>query len=283
MLKDRVCLVTGASIGVGKGIAIALGAAGATVYVTGRSAKKGDNPYGGTVFATADEATKRGGKGVAVVCDHSSDDQTRALIERIEKESGRLDILVNNATAIPDGLTESGPFWKKPIEFTRLLDVGLRSYYTTTWFAAPLLAKQGGLVFNSSSPGAKAYVHGPAYGAAKAGVDKMSHDMAHDFNPFDVAVISVWLGLVKTEKVLMIDENKSKYGPMLAIAESAEFGGRIIDAIYNDSKRMELTGQTFYSAELAERYGVKDIDGKQPPSGRMALGSPTEFSSIVIE
>ena len=283
MLKDRVCLVTGASIGVGKGIAIALGAAGATVYVTGRSARKGDNPYGGTVFATADEATKRGGKGVAVVCDHSSDDQTRALIERIEKESGRLDILVNNATAIPDGLTESGPFWKKPIEFTRLLDVGLRSYYTTTWFAAPLLAKQGGLVFNSSSPGAKAYVHGPAYGAAKAGVDKMSHDMAHDFKPFDVAVISVWLGLVKTEKVLMIDENKSKYGPMLAIAESAEFGGRIIDAIYNDSKRMELTGQTFYSAELAERYGVKDIDGKQPPSGRMALGSPTEFSSIVIE
>ncbi|HVN28656.1 MAG TPA: SDR family NAD(P)-dependent oxidoreductase, partial [Candidatus Binataceae bacterium] len=180
MLKDRVCLVTGASIGVGKGIAIALGAAGATVYVTGRSAKKGDNPYGGTVFATAEEVTSRGGKGVAVVCDHSSDEQTRALVERIEKESGRLDILVNNATAIPDGLTESGPFWKKPLEFTRLLDVGLRSYYTTTWFAAPLLVKQGGLVFNSSSPGAKAYVHGPAYGAAKAGVDKMSHDMAHD-------------------------------------------------------------------------------------------------------
>lgn len=283
MLKDRVCLVTGASIGVGKGIAIALGAAGATVYVTGRSAKKGDNPFGGTVFATAEEVTKRGGKGVAVVCDHSSDEQTRALIEQIDKESGRLDILVNNATAIPDGLTESGPFWKKPLQFTRLLDVGLRSYYSTTWFAAPLLTKQGGLIFNSSSPGAKAYVHGPAYGAAKAGVDKMSHDMAHDFKLFDVAVISVWLGLVKTEKVLMIDENKSKYGPMLAIAESAEFGGRIIDAIYNDPKRMELTGQTFYSAELAERYGVKDIDGSQPPSGRMALGAPTEFSSLVIE
>ena len=283
MLKDRVCLVTGASIGVGKGIAIALGAVGAKVYVTGRSAKKGDNPYGGTVFATAEEVTRRGGSGVAVVCDHSSDEQTRALIERIEKESGRLDILVNNATAIPDGLTESGPFWKKPIEFTRLLDVGLRSYYTTTWFAAPMLTRHGGLIFNSSSPGAKAYVHGPAYGAAKAGVDKMSHDMAHDFKPFDVAVVSVWLGLVKTEKVMMIDENKSKYGPMLAIAESAEFGGRIIDAMYNDPKRMELTGQVFFAAELAERYGVKDIDGSQPPSGRMALGSPSEFSSIVIE
>jgi NAD(P)-dependent dehydrogenase (short-subunit alcohol dehydrogenase family) len=283
MLKDRVCLVTGASLGVGKGIAIALGAAGATVYVTGRSSKKGDNAFGGTVFATAEEVTKRGGRGVAVVCDHSDDAQTRALFGKIEKESGRLDILVNNATAIPDGLTEAGPFWKKPLNFVKLLDVGLRSYYTTTWYAAPMLAKQGGVIFNSSSPGAKAYIHGPAYGAAKAGVDKMSHDMAHDFKPFDVTVISVWLGLVKTEKVLTIDVNKSKYGPMLAIAESAEFGGLIIDAIYNDPKRMELTGQTFFAAELAERYKVKDIDGKQPPSGRMALGAPSEFSPIVIE
>jgi NAD(P)-dependent dehydrogenase (short-subunit alcohol dehydrogenase family) len=283
MLTDRVCLVTGASLGVGKGIATALGAAGATVYVTGRSSKKGDNPFGGTVFATAEEVTKRGGRGVAVVCDHSDDEQTRALFAKIEKESGRLDILVNNATAIPDGLTEAGPFWKKPFNFVKLLDVGLRSYYTTTWYAAPMLTKQGGVIFNSSSPGAKAYVHGPAYGAAKAGVDKMSHDMAHDFKPFDVTVISVWLGLVKTEKVMTIDVNKSKYGPMLAIAESAEFGGRIIDAIYNDPNRMELTGQTFFAAELAERYKVKDIDGSQPPSGRVALGAPSEFSPIVIE
>jgi NAD(P)-dependent dehydrogenase (short-subunit alcohol dehydrogenase family) len=237
MLKDRVALVTGASLGVGKGIAIALGAAGATVYVTGRSSKAGDNPFGGTVFATAEDVTKRGGRGVAVVCDHSDDEQVRALFKRIEDESGRLDILVNNATAIPNGLTER----------------------------------------------AKAYVHGPAYGAAKAGVDKMSHDMAHDFKPHNVVVVSVWLGLVKTEKVMMIDANKSKYGPMLAVAESTEYGGRIIDAIFNDPKRMELTGRTFFSAELADRYGVKDIDGAQPPSGRGFLGPPTEFSPIVIE
>jgi NAD(P)-dependent dehydrogenase (short-subunit alcohol dehydrogenase family) len=283
MLAGRVCLVTGASLGVGKGIAIALGAAGAAVYVTGRSGKKGDNPFGGTVFETADEVSRRGGRGIAVVCDHSDDAQSRALFERIEKESGRLDILVNNATAIPNGLTDTGPFWKKPLDFVKLLDVGLRSYYVTSWLAAPMLIKQGGVVFNSSSPGAKAYVHGPAYGAAKAGVDKMSHDMAHDFKPFDVSVISVWLGLVKTEKVMMVDVNKSKYGPMLSFAESPEFGGRIIEAIYNDPKRMELTGQVFFAAELAERYRVKDVDGSQPPSGRPALGSPTEFSTIVIE
>jgi NAD(P)-dependent dehydrogenase (short-subunit alcohol dehydrogenase family) len=283
MLKDRVALVTGASLGVGKGIAIALGAAGATVYVTGRSGKPGDNPFGGTVFATAEDVTKRGGRGIAAICDHGDDDRVRALFKRIENESGRLDILVNNATAIPDGLTVSGPFWKKPLDFVKVLDVGLRSNYVATWLAAPMLIRNGGVVFNSSSPGAKAYVHGPAYGAAKAGVDKMSHDMAHDFKPYNVAVVSVWLGLVKTEKVLMIDANKSKYGPMLAVAESTEFGGRIIDALYNDPKRMELTGQTFFSAELADRYGIKDIDGSQPPSGRGFLGPPTEFSPIVIE
>ncbi len=283
MLNGRVCLVTGASLGVGKGIAIALGAAGATVYVTGRSAKAGDNPFGGTVFATAEEVTKRGGRGVAVVCDHSDDNRVRALFERITSESGRLDILVNNAIAIPDGLTETGPFWEKPLGFVKLLDVGLRSNYVASYLAAPLLIKQGGLIFNSSSPGARSYVHGPAYGAAKAGGDKMSHDMAHDFKPFGVAVISVWLGLVKTEKVMMIDANKSKYGPMLAVAESPEFGGLIIDAVFNDSKRMELSGETFFASELAERYGVKDIDGSQPPSGRAFLGPPSEFTEIVIE
>ncbi|MGO9452893.1 MAG: SDR family NAD(P)-dependent oxidoreductase [Candidatus Binataceae bacterium] len=283
MLNGRVCLVTGASLGVGKGIAIALGAAGATVYVTARSGKVGDNPFGGTVFATAEEVTKHGGRGIAIVCDHSDDNQVRALFERIEKESGRLDILVNNATAIPDGMTEAGPFWQKPLDFVKLLDVGLRSNYVATYLAAPMLVRQGGLVFNSSSPGARSYVHGPAYGAAKAGVDKMSHDMAYDFKPFNVAVISVWLGLVKTEKVMMIDANKSKYGPLLAIAESPEYGGRIIDAVYNDPKRMELTGKTFFSAELAERYGIKDIDGSQPPSGRAFLGPPSEYTEIVIE
>ncbi len=283
MLSGRVCLVTGASLGVGKGIALALGSAGATVYVTGRSGKATDNPFGGTVFATAEEVTKRGGRGVAVVCDHGDDQQVRALFKRIEQESGRLDVLVNNATAIPEGLTEPGPFWEKPLGFVKLLDVGLRSNYVASWLAAPMLIRQGGLVVNSSSPGAKCYVHGPAYGAAKAGVDKMSHDMAHDFKPHGVAVVAIWLGLVKTEKVLTVDANKSKYGPMLAVAESAEFGGLIIDALYNDPNRMELTGQVFFAAELAERYGIKDIDGSQPPSGRGFLGPPSEFSSIVIE
>src|SRR6266436_3235078 len=186
MLKDSVCLVTGASLGVGKGIAIALGSAGATVYVTGRSTRKTDNPFGGTVSATAEEVTRRGGKGIAVVCDHSDDKQVRSLFERIQEESRRLDILVNNAIALPDGLTEPGPFWTKPIEFTRIFDVGLRSTYVASHFAAPLMIKHGGLVVNTSSPGARAYVHGPAYGATKAGSDKMGHDMAHDFRPYNV-------------------------------------------------------------------------------------------------
>ncbi len=283
MLNGRVCVVTGASLGVGKGIAVALGAAGATVYVTGRSAKPSDNPFGGTVFATAEEVTRRGGRGIAVVCDHSDDSQVRALFERVARDCGRLDILVNNAIAIPNGLTDSGPFWEKPLDFVKLLDVGLRSNYVASHMAAPLMIRNGGLIFNSSSPGARSYVHGPAYGAAKAGGDKMSHDMAHDFKPYGVAVISVWLGLVKTEKVMMIDVNRSKYGPMLAVAESPEFGGRIIDAVFNDPNRMELTGKTFYASELADRYGITDVDGSRPPSGRAFMGPPSEFTDIVIE
>jgi len=283
MLKDRVCLVTGASLGVGKGIAIALGAGGATVYVTGRSARKSDNPFGGTVSATADEVTRRGGRGIAVVCDHADDNQTRSLFKRIEEESGRLDIHVNNAIALPDGLTDPGPFWKKPLEFTRIFDVGLRSTYVVSYYAAPLLIRQGGLVVNTSSPGSRAYIHGPAYGATKAGSDKMGHDMAYDFKPHGVAVISIWLGLVKTEKVMQVDVTKSKYGPFLAAAESPEFGGRIICAVFDDPKRMELSGQVFIAAELAERFGVKDVDGVQPPSGRGFLGGPPEFSPAVIE
>ena len=247
MLKDRIALVTGASLGVGKGIAIALGAAGATVYVTGRSGKTGDK----TPSAVPCSPLPRKSHGAAdAVSPWSAITATTTRCERCSSRSRRsrgdstswLTTPLRFPTGSPRPVT-----WNKPLDFVKVLDVGLRSNYVATWLAAPMLIRNGGVVFNSSSPGAKAYVHGPAYGAAKAGVDKMSHDMAHDFKPHGVVVVSVWLGLVKTEKVMMIDVNRSKYGPMLAVAESPEFGGRIIDALYNDPNRMELTGQTFFS------------------------------------
>jgi NAD(P)-dependent dehydrogenase (short-subunit alcohol dehydrogenase family) len=284
-LKDKVAVVTGASRGVGKGIALALGSEGATVYVTGRSVRDADNPIGGTVFATAEEVTRRGGNGVAVVCDHSDDHQVKSLFERVTNESGRLDILVNNACAIPDRLADTGPFWSKPLNLVDILDVGLRSNYVASYYAAPLLNLQGGLVVHISSPGSRCYLHGPAYGAGKAGVDKMAHDMAHDFKPYGVVAVSMWPGFVKTERVMqgIASQPNHRYAPFVAMGESPEFTGRVIVALFADPERMALSGQVHIVAELAQRYGVKDIDGAERASHRAFLGGPTEFSSAVVE
>jgi NAD(P)-dependent dehydrogenase (short-subunit alcohol dehydrogenase family) len=284
-LRDKVCVVTGASRGVGRGVAISLGEAGATVYVTGRTIKTGVAPLPGTVCETAELVGHAGGKGIAVVCDHGNDAQVKALFDRVHSEAGRLDLLVNCAIAIPDGLTDVLPFWKKNLAMTQLFDVGLRSTYVASYYAAPLLVQSGGgLVVNISSAGGRCYMHGPAYGAGKAATDKMSHDMAYDFRPDNVAVVSLWPGLVKTERTLAVcAAEPDKYRDFLAMAETPEFEGRVIAALYSDPRRMDRSGQVFYTAELALEYGVQDIGGAQPPSHRPFLGDPTIFSAAVIE
>jgi len=191
-VATRVAVVTGASRGAGKGIALALGAVGLTVYVTGRSQREGDAALPGSVQATADAVTQAGGQGIAVVCDHADDAQVAALLERVQLEQGRLDLLVNNACTIPDELTQPGPFWEKPLHMLDLLNVGMRSHYVASWHAARLMAAQGsGLIVHTSSYGSVCYMHGPAYGAGKAAVDKMAHDMAFDLRPQGVAVVSL--------------------------------------------------------------------------------------------
>ena len=175
--RDRIVVVTGASRGAGKGIAIALGATGATVYVTGRTRNEGDAALPGTVQATADAVTAAGGKGIAVYCDHGDDAQVQQLFERVRNEQGRLDILVNNATSLHDDLTRSGPFWEKSLALTSIWEVGMRSHYTAAWHAAPLLLANGeGLIVNTSSFGGRIYMHGPAYGAGKAVIDALACD-----------------------------------------------------------------------------------------------------------
>ena len=166
--RDRIAVVTGASRGAGRGIAVALGATGATVYVTGRTRREGDAALPGTVQGTAAAVTAAGGKGVAVYCDHADDTQVEQLFEQVRQERGRLDILVNNATVINDALTTTGPFWDKPLALVDILDVGLRCHYVASWFAAPLLLANGeGLIVNTSSFGGRIYMHGPAYGAGE--------------------------------------------------------------------------------------------------------------------
>jgi NAD(P)-dependent dehydrogenase (short-subunit alcohol dehydrogenase family) len=285
MHDDRIVVVTGASRGAGKGIALALGATGATVYVTGRSREEGDAPLPGTVYATADGITAAGGTGIPVICDHAEDAQVQALFEQVQQEQGRLDILVNNATALPDAITEQGPFWDKPLAMTSLFDVGLRSHYVAAWYAAPLLLANGeGLIVNTSSFGGRIYMHGPAYGAGKAAVDKMSHDMAHDFRPHHVAVISLWMGLLLTERTRAVfAADPERYADLATTAETPEFSGRIIDALARDPLLMEKSGKVLIGAELAETYAITDIDGRQPPSHRAFFGEATTFGDAVVE
>jgi len=268
--QKTVAVVTGASRGAGRGIAIALGSHGCTVYVTGRSEKVGDAPLPGTIHETAAAVTAAGGKGIAVRVDHADDAQVKALFEQIRRDEGRLDILVNNACLIRDELMTPLNFWEKPLNVIDMLDVGLRSSYVASYYAAPMMAEQRkGLVIFTSASGSVHYVFGPAYGAHKAGLDKFAADMAVDFKPFGIASISIWMGALLTERLkLMIAGNPKKYGALADSAETPEFTGHIIWALYQDAAVMELSGQTVIGAEMAVKYGIKDTNGRQPTSYR---------------
>lgn len=265
-LTGKIALVTGASRGVGRGIALGLGEAGATVYVTGRSLERG--PFGGTIGETADEVTARGGRGVAVRCDHARDEEVRALVDRVHAEAGRIDVLVNNAFAIPSG-TVVGKFWELPIEqWDQMHTVGLRSHYVTSVLAAPrMIANGSGLIVNVSSFGAKIYAVSVAYGVGKAGVDRMTRDMGRELAPHGVAVVSLWPGIVATER-LLDEAERQRLGYQLGHHESPVFSGRAVAALAGDPKVIECTGQALVVAELAQQYGFTDVDGSQPRSLR---------------
>lgn len=281
--SSRVIVVTGASRGIGRGIALAL-AQGSTIYITGRTTRPGTATLPGTIHETAAEIERRGGKAVAVACDHSDDEQVKALFARIGRESGRIDLLVNNVTAVPDELVLPGAFWEKPLALQALLDVGLRSHYVASWYAAPLMVKhRNGLIAMISSAGARCYMHGPAYGAGKAGVDKMAADMAVDLRKHNVAALSLWAGLTLTERAQVAMKNHpGEYDAFAAHAASPEFVGRVLDALLRDPTLMERAGKTWYAAELALELGVSDVDGRQPGSDRAMLGEPAQASPAAV-
>jgi NAD(P)-dependent dehydrogenase (short-subunit alcohol dehydrogenase family) len=286
--QDRIVLVTGASRGAGKGIALGL-APGATVYVTGRTVNEGDHEQGlpGTVFATVAAIDERGGTGIPVVCDHADDEQVAALFARIERDHGRLDVLVNNATALPKEMPGPRGFWEMPLaDDVRVLDVGLRSHYVAAYHAARMMVRQGeGLIVHTSSPGARTHlpgVHTPPYGAGKAGSDKMAYDIACELRPHGVAALSIWMGLLLTERVMAnASDGHDLEGTLFPGMETPEFVGRVIDALANDPALMERSGKAFYSSELGEAYGVTEADGSAPPSYRAWLGAPTEFTEVI--
>jgi NAD(P)-dependent dehydrogenase (short-subunit alcohol dehydrogenase family) len=278
-LSGKVAVITGASRGIGKGMALALAAEGATVYVTGRTVTPGSYSLPGTVGETAEEATRRGGKGIAVQVDHADNEQVAALFEQVRREQGRLDILVNNAFAIPEHLTEPGGFWEKPLSDLQMIEVGLDSNFVAAWHAAKIMVPQkSGLIVAISGYVGVTYTYGVLFGTAKSGVDRMARDMAIELKPHNVASISLWQGLTFTERA----ERNLANNPAMKmqtvtnplIGCSPEFPGRVITALANDPELMKRSGGTFITAELAQDYGVKDIDGKTIPSLREQRGSP---------
>lgn len=281
MADSRIALVTGASRGAGAGIARGLGELGYTVYVTGRTKTPGDaKGWDGTILPgtfeeTAQQVTELGGRGVAVQCDHADDEQVAELFERIARDEGRLDMLVNNATYIHHQLIEKKPFWEKELAAANILDVGLRSAYVASWHAARIMVPQGsGMIAFGSSFGASCYMHGPAYGAQKAGIDKFAHDMEHDLRGTGVISVSIWMGPLITERSKIAGEtNPEQYTEFLATAENPEFTGHILDAIDKAPNREELSGNVLIGAEIARELGVTDR-GNERPSYREMLGSP---------
>ena len=276
-LTGKVAVVTGASRGIGRGIALALADEGATVYVTGRTVTPGSSPLPGTVGETAAEVDRRSGRGIAVQVDHGDDAQIAALFEQVEREQGRLDILVNNAIALPAELTQPGAFWEKPISNWEMIDVGLRSNFVAAWHAARIMVpRRSGLIVALSGYVGVTYTYNVIFGTCKSATDRMARDMAIELKPHDVASLSLWQGFTYTERA---QENLKTVAGMAsqlnsASGSSVEFPGRIIAALARDPDVMKRSGGTFISAELAREYGITDVDGRTIPSLRAERGAP---------
>lgn len=268
-LKGKVAVVTGASRGVGKGVALGLGEAGATVYVTGRTLqdKTDVEKLGGTVFLTAEAVKGLGGKGIAIPCDHRDDQQVENVFKQVAKESKKIDILVNNAWGgyekMREGrrLTFFKPFWEQPFwRWDAMFNAGVRTAYTSAAFAARMMTKKkSGLIVNISFWSAQVYMNSTQYGVSKAAVDKLTEYMAHELRKYNVAVVSLYPGLVRTESIM----RNAKHFDM-SNSESPQFLGRVVAALAHDPSILKKSGQVLVAAQEALEYGIQDVDGKQP-------------------
>jgi dehydrogenase/reductase SDR family protein 1 len=289
-LQGKIALVTGASRGIGRGIALQLGQAGAKVYITGRkpqeslSSQHSDLP---SLEKTANEIDARGGKAVIIYTDHSDMTQVKSLFEQIEHENeGNLDILVNNAYAAVQTISSSGNktfFEQEPEVWDIVNNVGLRNHYYCCVYAARLMTKRQpsrGIIINVSSIGGLRYLFNVPYGVGKEAIDRMSADMAIELDPFRVTVISLWPGAVKTELITKIaDSNELNFKRSTEVTEEAtqkiflsgesiEFSGKAIVALCTDQKVHRFTGKILMTGDLGEAYGFSDVDGRHIMSPR---------------
>ena len=280
-LKDTVALVTGASRGAGRGIALELGAAGATVYVTGRSVDGGpttDN-VPGTIDESAREVTTRGGCGVAVRCDHTVDADVESLFGRIRNDHGRLDILVNNVWG---GYENSEcrplpfvPFWEQSLDqWDGMFTAGVRAHLTASRLAVPLMVpnRRGLIVNTTANLEALPYLPNLFYDLAKSAVARLTWAMAQELREHGIAALAVAPGFMRTERVVeafrragAVDALNGPGGPK----ETTAYLGRAIVALASDAHVIEKSGQLVDVGTLAREYGFTDIDGTQPPPIRI--------------
>ncbi len=282
-LKGKVALVTGATRGIGKGIAIGLGEAGATVYITGRTLRNESNDdVSGTLLETQTAVKEAGGNCIPVQVDHSDDEQVRLLFERIKiEQNGQLDILVNNVfsgvKAIRNAYGE--PFWKQdPSFWDAINNVGLRSHYVASIFAARLMSEhQQGLICTISSWGGLSYIFGAAYGVGKAACDRLAADMAVELKGNNITSLSLWPGIVGTEQMFAFSQQMNSQDNNTTEKATFEdyynwetplFTGRVIAALAADNDTMKLTGKVKIVAELAKQYNIADEKDNRPVSLR---------------
>jgi NAD(P)-dependent dehydrogenase (short-subunit alcohol dehydrogenase family) len=272
-LSGKVAVVTGASRGAGRAIAAVLGEAGATVYVTGRTSRGTpavDN-LPGTIDDTADEVTARGGRGIAVRCDHTVDSDVESLFARVNDESGRLDVLVNNVWAgyegLPTGLPQR-PFWEQPrFLWDTMFTAGVRAHLVAIQFATPLLIRQpGGLIVSTIAWAYDDYLRNIFYDVSKAAIVRMIHGMAIELRKHAVAAVALAPGFMRTERVMAAH---TAHPFDLNITESPEYLGRAVRALAEDPNIMRHTGQVLTVGDLAREYGFTDVDGRQPVAFRM--------------
>ena len=279
-LQGKIALVTGATRGIGKGIAIGLGEAGATVYITGRTLEPNNDSLGGSLQETETAVIEAGGVCIPIQVDHSDDEQIRQLFARIEREqNGQLDILVNNVYAGVQAITEGfgKTFWElEPSFWDAANNVGLRSHYVASIYAARMMTKRKeGIIFTISSWGGMSYIFSVPYGVGKSACDRLAADMAKELKKYHVTSLAIYPGIVGTEQITSFaKEQSSSFGDSYNW-ETPLFTGRAIAkrsvgiaSLASDPNIIKYTGKIQIVAELAKRYGFVDENGNRPVSLR---------------
>ncbi|WGG46282.1 SDR family NAD(P)-dependent oxidoreductase [Rossellomorea sp. DA94] len=270
-LEGKVALVTGASRGAGRAIAIELGKAGARVYVTGRSTKgNSTQSFPGTIDDTAAQIDEAGGTGIAVRCDHTVDAETKAVIEQIREEQGKLDILINNVWGAHDIGVNPGAFWEQSLEnWDTMFTAGVRAQLATNHFAIPLLREnKEALIVHTTFWDEGKYTGQFYYDLAKNALVRMAYGLSEELKEDGIAVMAVSPGFMRTELVLEhmgVNEDNWQESEDLKVSETPHYVGRAITALAMDSKVMEKTGRALRAGDLAKEYDFTDVDGRYIP------------------